>query len=86
MRTTHKTVTFRHPFAISGLDGTQPPGDYEVVTDEEQISGLSFIAWRRVGTSLRLPALDIQSALQQWVSISPHDLADALRADSKLKD
>src|SRR5437763_2660567 len=34
-RTTRKTVTFRQPFALRGVDGTQPPGAYDIDTDEE---------------------------------------------------
>jgi hypothetical protein len=54
-RTTVKTVTFRRPFALSGLEGVQPAGIYTVETDEELISSLSFSAYRRTATWLRLP-------------------------------
>ncbi len=55
MRSTRKTVTFHRPFRIPGVDGEQPAGEYEVTTDEEQVPGISFVAWRRVGTSMRFP-------------------------------
>jgi hypothetical protein len=47
-RTTRKIVTFIYPFLLKGIDRTLPPGDYQVVTDEELIDGLSFPAYRRV--------------------------------------
>ena len=33
-----------------------PPADYRVVTDEEIIEGLSFVAYHRVATSIFVPA------------------------------
>ena len=44
MRTSSKTVTFRRPFRLKGVDRMLPPADYRVVTDEELIEGLSFPA------------------------------------------
>jgi hypothetical protein len=35
MRTTSRTVTFIHPFNLSGMDKEQPAGTYTVETDEE---------------------------------------------------
>ncbi len=83
MRSTRKTVTFHRPFRISGVDGEQPAGDYDVTTDEEQVPDISFVAWYRVGTSMRFPALGIQSGQEQWASINPNDLSEALEADKK---
>ena len=56
IRTTEKTVTFCRPFTLAALDGPQPAGTYHVVTEEEQIPDLSFVAFRRVATLLHLPA------------------------------
>ncbi len=56
MRTTTKTVTFRRPFYLKGVDRLLPPEDYRVVTDEELIEGLSFPAYRRVSTVIFVPA------------------------------
>lgn len=83
MRTSRKTVTFQKPFSLAGLDGIQPPGTYIVVTEEEQVPGLSFIAWRRVETTFRLPALDRDNGLEQVVTISPQALAAAIAKDGK---
>jgi hypothetical protein len=43
-RTTRTTVTFRHPFLLKGAERMMPAGDYGVITDEELIDGLSFLA------------------------------------------
>jgi hypothetical protein len=50
VRTTTTRVTFRHPFSIRGADGALPPGIYAVETQEEQLPGLSFLAYRRIST------------------------------------
>ncbi len=47
IRTTTKTVTFTQPFHFDSIDGVQPPGAYEVGTDEELIEDVSFLAYRR---------------------------------------
>ena len=39
IRTSSKTITFRHPFWLKGVDHELPPRDYRVVTDEELIEG-----------------------------------------------
>ncbi len=48
-------VTCRHPFVLKGLERTPPPGTYRVEIEEEPIEGLSFLAYRRVATFIRLP-------------------------------
>jgi len=56
-RTTRKTVVFRHPFTLKGVDRTLPPGEYhQTVTDEEMIEGLSFPVYRRISTMILVPA------------------------------
>ena len=40
VRTTSKTVTFMHPFNLSGMDKMQPAGTYTVETDEELLQTL----------------------------------------------
>ena len=34
-RSRRETITFKHSFRINGIDRSLPPGDYEVITDEE---------------------------------------------------
>lgn len=81
-RTTETTVTFRKPFILAAFDGTHPAGTYTVVTEEEQIPGLSFVAFRRVATLLYLPANPLPGGTRHVVSILPEELAEALAADA----
>jgi hypothetical protein len=81
-RTTETTVTFRRPFTLLALEGAQPAGTYRLVTEEEQIPGLSFTAFRRMATLLHLPADPVPGGTCQVVSVSPDELALALAADA----
>jgi hypothetical protein len=83
MRTTNKTITFHRPFRLEGVDGVLPPADYQVMTDEEIIEGLSFVAYHRVATSIFVPA-PYGSAVEM-VTIDPADLEAAQAADLALK-
>ena len=83
MKTSRKIVTFHQPFLLKGVDDSQPPGDYAVVTREEEIQGLLHTGWQRVETSLRLPSLDTNTLQEQFISISPTELAAALATDAK---
>jgi|tagenome__1003787_1003787.scaffolds.fasta_scaffold20354613_2 hypothetical protein len=56
MRTKQTIIEFKHGFVLSGLDALQPAGSYRVDVDEEEIEGLSFLAYRRTGGILYLPA------------------------------
>lgn len=80
-RITEKMVTFTRPFSLTGIDAVQPPGTYEVVTEEEQIPGLSFIAFRRLGTTLHLPANPAPGQRCEAIAVDPAELAAALEAD-----
>ncbi len=81
-RTTETTVTFRRPFTLAALDGAQPAGTYRLVTEEEQIPGLSFVTFRRVATLLHLPAIPLPGGTRHVVSILPDELAEALAVDA----
>jgi hypothetical protein len=52
-----------------------------LVTEEEEIPGLSFVAFRRTATTLYLPALPATGATHQVVNIDPVELANAVEAD-----
>lgn len=81
-RTKRTQVTFQHSFRLDAFDKPQPPGTYLVETDEELIEGLSFVAYRRVSTSLHLPAIDSGRPVHQLVHTDPQELADALERDA----
>jgi hypothetical protein len=81
-RTTQTRVTFRRSFTLSAVDGVQPAGTYRLVTDEEQIPGLTFVAFRRTATMLHLPANPAPDATRQVVYIDAVELAEVLAADA----
>jgi hypothetical protein len=93
VRTTESTVTFKHPFSLPEFEAPQPAGTYRVVTDEEEISGLSFLAFRKVATMLRLPALAGKGAglgagkgaghSEESICIDANELSTALAADER---
>ena len=82
MRSRLETITFKHSFQIKGIDRLLPPGDYEVITDEEMIEGLSFASFRRLATMIMVPAAPPRTLTMERISISPVDLADAQRIDA----
>jgi hypothetical protein len=84
-RTQRKTVVFSHPFRLKGVDRALPPGNYEVVTDEELIEGLSFTVYRRVSTVIIVPAQSLHASSVEMVAIAPRDLQSALERDAATK-
>lgn len=78
------TVTFRHPFSLSAFEAPQPAGTYAVETTEEELLDVSFPAFRRTETLLRLPAVSRPGGTSQAVPVDPAELAAALAADRKL--
>lgn len=77
-----EVVTFKHAFRIRGVDRLLPAGNYDVVTDEETIDGLSFTAFRRVATMIMVPAEGSRGLAMQMISIATDDLTDAQRIDA----
>jgi hypothetical protein len=81
-RITRSSVTFLHDFFLRDMGGMQPPGTYLVETVEEPLSALSFLAYRRVSTTITVPAVGVASLRKQIVSIDPDELQDALAKDA----
>ena len=86
IRTTETTVTFQHPFSLWAFDGNQPAGTYRLVIDDEEIIGLSFLAYQRMATMLHTPALAAPGGRHQVFSTNPAELKTALRADARISD
>jgi hypothetical protein len=82
MRTQRRFVVFSHPFVLKGIDRLLPPGSYEVVTDEELIEGLSFPVYRRVSTSMIVPAQSHHASAVEMQTIDPRDLEAAQQRDA----
>jgi hypothetical protein len=81
IRSRREVVTFKHSFQIRGIDRPLPAGEYEVITDEEMIEGLSFASFRRVATMIIVPAA-MSRGSTEMISIGSVDLADAQRIDA----
>lgn len=75
-------VTFKRPFVLGDLDELLPPGKYTVETNEELVSGVSFIAYRRVSVVIHLPAPSGDPALARAVTLHPRELDAALLRDA----
>ena len=67
-RITHSSVTFLHAFLLRD-EGVQPPGTYLIETAEEPLGNLSFLAYRRVSTTITLPAVGTPSLSKQVVTV-----------------
>ena len=81
LRTIRRTIAFRRPFYLKGVDRLLPPADYRVVTDEELIDGLSFSAYRRVSTATVV--LVESGCAVEMVIIDPLDLQAAIDRDAR---
>ena len=79
-RTSRRSVSFRAPFRLSGLDGLQPAGTYIIETDEELLEELSFPAYRRVSTSIVMPR---GASSYQMIRIDPAELEAAQARDAE---
>ena len=89
-RQTSRTVTFRMPFSIAAAERELPAGAHLVETDEELIQGLSFPAYRRVASFLRIPQARGPSGQLHSVRVDPDNSKRRWRgtssATTKTKD
>jgi hypothetical protein len=86
--TQRKTVVFSRPFRIKGVARVSPPGDYQVVTDEELIERLSLPiyhlplpVYHRVSAAIVAPAQSHQASSIEMVAIDLRDLQSARDRD-----
>lgn len=77
-RSSRSIVTFARAFSMPGYPDVLPPGDYEVVIEEEPLLGLTFQAYRRTATYLAVAGSAGSIALRP---ISAEDLERALDHD-----
>jgi len=80
-RSTETTVTFQKPFKLKAFDERQPAGTYRLLIDEEEILGVSFLAFRRTATMLLTPALSAGAGVSRSYLVDSAELAAALEAD-----
>lgn len=81
IRTSSKAITFRRPFTVRGVDEIFPAGTYTVETDEEQVEGISFVAYRRIASLLHLPGKQGSAVTGRMLPVEPGDIDAALRRD-----
>jgi hypothetical protein len=81
MRTRRNNVVFGRPFLLNDVGRTLPAGEYEVLTDEELIDGLSFPVYRRVSTMIIVPAAPPRTSSIEMLTIDPRELQAALDRD-----
>jgi hypothetical protein len=81
-RTTRTSVTFSRPFSLSDLDGIQPAGTYRIQTLDVTLDSLSFLAYRRVSTTIELPCVGVAGSRRHVIAIDPLELETALNRDS----
>ena len=80
-RTKTKTVHFEHAFALKGVEGEHPAGNYEVEIDEELLPGLSFPVYRRIEARITLPFNTMGASGHQTVPVALEELEAALARD-----
>jgi hypothetical protein len=80
IRTTQRVVTFRHAFAVTGIDGPVAAGAYLTETDEELIDAPSRLAWRRVASTIHIVA----NGTTQVVALTPLQLDELVLRDERL--
>jgi hypothetical protein len=83
-RTTLTSATLLHPFSLTDIDGVQPAGTYTVETIDTTLDTLSFIAYRRVSTSIMLPAVGVVARQRQVIFIDPVELEAAEKRDAQI--
>jgi hypothetical protein len=86
IRTTSRTISFSRPFVLTGIADEQPPGSYTVEIDEELLSHVSFPAYRRIATLMRLPPRPSSTERARVVHLDPLELAALLVADARAED
>ncbi|WP_243627990.1 hypothetical protein [Rhodovulum sp. BSW8] len=74
-------MTFSNRFTLPGHPGDLPAGDYEVLVEEELLQGLSFEAYRRTATYLKVRGRGGHAGRTELRAISDSDLKEALSRD-----
>ncbi|MGF6174259.1 hypothetical protein [Ensifer sp. 4252] len=80
-RTKHRTVHFSEPFRLPDVEGMLAAGDYEVDDDEELIEGISWLAYHRVATFIKVPATTDNQQCMRMVAIAPDELDRIIAVD-----
>jgi hypothetical protein len=79
LRTTRSQVTFSAPFSLAEIDEIQPPGTYDVDTEEEIVEGNERTVYIRVATLIHLRT----EFTTRTVTVNPKGLEAALAKDGQ---
>lgn len=90
-RTQERLVTIRQPFELANADKPLPKGTYRIVSEEESIEGLSFLAYRSTYRAIAVPLHDRGvasadprgSASEELIPISLEELDRILEMDRR---
>lgn len=82
-REIESTVTFHHPIILRDFETPQVAGTYRLVYEMQEIPGLSFVATRRTGIRLHLPALSVSALPTSIVKISQGELDAMIMSDAE---
>lgn len=86
LRTTLRSIKFKNPFRLHGVDLTLPAGAYLVETDEETMAEISCEHYRRVRTTITVLTKSGPTKEWQVFAIDPQDLEAALSRDFNTTD
>ena len=86
VRTIQKTAVFKSPFVLTSLDEVFPAGTYCVEMDEELLENISFPAYRRIRTVIRLQAEPGRPGVSRILTIDADELDEAIERDRVSSD
>lgn len=76
-------ITFAHPFLLDALACALDAGTYRLTVDEEEIPGLSFVAYRAVSAHLEIPSIEQKGARRQYLQVSTGEIEAVLLKDKR---
>ena len=76
IRSRRETVATERPFRLRGIDRLLLAATHNVITDPDQIDGLSSAAFRRIATMIEFPTEASSSPSTELLTIGPVELAD----------
>jgi len=78
-RTVRRQVEFASPFTLKPIDGTLPPGRYDVEVDEEELIGMHNSGFVRVATLFTVE----RGGMSRVYTVQAADLDAALIRDGQ---
>lgn len=82
-RTIRRKLIFRHAFQLAAVGHTLPAGEYELISDEEMIEGLSFPVYRRVSSWIMAPTKNSSGSIEM-IAVDPKDIEAAQVHDHEM--